>query len=309
MRAFLPDFEAVSARTLVQALTLLAQDRSAAQSVEATPSAVTPVNRRWQPLAGGTDLMVLFSAGKLPAGRYLDIWGIDELRGITVAPSHVDLGALTTFTDVRQHALIAQEFPSLSQAAIESGAIAIQNRGTLGGNIANASPAADSPPALLTYDAELELVSLRGARWLPYAEFHTGYKQMQRAADELIARIRIPRCSPSERERQLHYYRKVGTRRAQAISKVCMAASALRDGDRLTRVRIGLGSVAPIPLRCRHTEAILESGALTPSLVHEAQSILAGEIAPIDDIRSTRDYRQHVAQGLLADFVSRTLGL
>ncbi len=151
MRAFLPEFEAVSARSLVEALTLLAQDRSAAQSVEATPSAITPVNRRWQPIAGGTDLMVLFSAGKLAAGRYLDIWGIDELRGITVAPSHIDLGALTTFTHVRQHPLLIAEFPSLVQAAVESGAIAIQNRGTLGGNIANASPAADSPPALLAY--------------------------------------------------------------------------------------------------------------------------------------------------------------
>jgi CO/xanthine dehydrogenase FAD-binding subunit len=305
MRAFLPEFEAVSARSLVEALTLLAQDRSAGQSVEATPSAVTPVNRRWQPIAGGTDLMVLFSAGKLAAGRYLDIWGIDELRGITVAPSHIDLGALTTFTHVRQHSQLTAEFPSLVQAAIESGAIAIQNRGTLGGNIANASPAADSPPALLAYDAELELVSLRGVRWLPYAEFHTGYKQMQRAADELIARIRIPRLSPSERERQLHYYRKVGTRRAQAISKVCLAASVLREGDRLTRVRIGLGSVAPVPLRCRVTESVLESAALSPALLREAQSVLATEIAPIDDIRSTREYRRQVAQNLLADFVSR----
>ena len=301
MRGYLPEFEAVSARSLVEALSLLSQGRSL------DGSGTQPPSRRWQPIAGGTDLMVLLAAGKLPAGRYLDIWGVDELRGITVAPSHIDLGALTTFTQVRQHALLATEFPSLSQAAIESGAIAIQNRGTLGGNIANASPAADSPPALLTYDAELELVSLRGARWVPYSEFHTGYKQMQRAADELIVRIRLPRLSPAERERQLHYYRKVGTRKAQAISKVCFAGSVLRDGDRLSRVRVALGSVSPIPLRCPKTEAVLEGVAPTPALLAEAQQVLAAEITPIDDIRSTQRYRRRVAQNLLADFVSHAL--
>jgi CO/xanthine dehydrogenase FAD-binding subunit len=299
MRGYLPEYEAVSARTLVEALTLLSQGAAGLDGPAQPPS------RRWQPIAGGTDLMVLMAAGKLPAGRYLDIWGIDELRGITVAPSHIDLGALSTFTQVRQHPLLSTEFPSLSQAAIESGAIAIQNRGTLGGNIANASPAADSPPALLTYDAELELVSLRGARWVPYAEFHTGYKQMQRASDELIVRIRLPRLSQAERDRQLHYYRKVGTRKAQAISKVCFAGSLLRDGDRLTRVRIALGSVAPIPLRCPKTEAVMEGMTANPTLIAEAQQVLAAEIAPIDDIRSTRDYRRKVAQNLLSDFLGR----
>lgn len=302
MRGYLPEYEAVSARSLVEALTLLAQG----QGASGLDGPAQPPSRRWQPIAGGTDLMVLMAAGKLPAGRYLDIWGVDELRGITVAPSHVDLGALTTFTQVRQHPLLATEFASLTQAAIESGAIAIQNRGTLGGNIANASPAADSPPALLTYDAELELVSLRGARWVPYAEFHTGYKQMQRAADELIVRIRLPRLSGSERERQVHYYRKVGTRKAQAISKVCFAGSFVRDGERLSRVRIALGSVAPIPLRCSKTEVVLEGAMPTPALITEAQQVLAAEITPIDDIRSTQDYRRTVAQNLLFDFVGRS---
>jgi CO/xanthine dehydrogenase FAD-binding subunit len=299
MRAYLPEYEAVSARTLVEALTLLAQGAGGLDGH------AQPPGRRWQPIAGGTDLMVLFSAGKLPAGRYLDIWGIEELRGITVAPSHIDLGALSTFTQVRQHPLLACEFSSLTQAAIESGAIAIQNRGTLGGNIANASPAADSPPALLCYDAELELVSLRGARWVPYAEFHTGYKQMQRASDELIVRIRLPRLSAVERERQVHYYRKVGTRKAQAISKVCFAGSFVRDGERLSRVRIALGSVAPIPLRCPRTEAVLEGAVPTSAVIAAAQEVLGSEIAPIDDIRSTQDYRRTVAQNLLFDFMAQ----
>lgn len=304
MRAYLPEYEAVSARSLVEALTLLSQnDVGGGADLAGDGAAGGALQRAWLPLAGGTDLMVLLNAGKLPPGRYVDIYGIDELRGIAVTPSHVDLGALTTFTHVRHHALLQTEFPSLVQASVESGAIAIQNRGTLGGNIANASPAADSPPALLTYDAELELVSLRGARWVPYAEFHTGYKQMLRRADELIARVRIPRLSQSDRERAVHYYRKVGTRKAQAISKICFAGLALRDGDRIVRARVALGSVAPTPLRCPRTEAVIESGPVTPALVREAQAMLADELRPIDDIRSTRAYRLQVAQNLLADFM------
>lgn len=293
MRAYLPDYEAVSARSLVEALTLLAQ----------TPA---DTRGRWQPLAGGTDLMVLFAAGKLPAGRYLDLRAVSDLRGIEVAPSHVDIRALSTFTDVRHHPLLQSEFPSLVRAAAESGALAIQNRGTIGGNIANASPAADTPPALLAYDAEIELVSLRGARWLPYAEFHTGYKETRRAPDELIARVRLPRLVKGAVAAPRHYYRKVGTRRAQAISKVCLAAFALVEGNRLIRPRLAVGSVAPVPLRCARTEAILSAGPLdgnSSALLDEAQAVLAEEIRPISDVRSTAAYRQRVALNLLLDFV------
>ncbi len=294
MRAFLPDYEAVSARSLVDALKLLAQEPADSRG-------------RWQPLAGGTDLMVLFAAGKLPAGRYLDLFGVAELRGIEVTPSHIDLRALTTYTEVRYHPVLQVEFPSLVQAAADSGAVAIQNRGTIGGNIANASPAADTPPALLTYDAEIELVSLRGVRWLPYAEFHTGYKETRRAPDEIIARLRLPRLSspglgpppgggPS-RKRVHHYYRKVGTRRAQAISKVCMAAFALHSdgGERLLQPRIAFGSVAPIPLRCLRTEAVLEAGPMDAARLLEARKVL----------RSA--YRLRVAENLLVEFVEGAL--
>jgi CO/xanthine dehydrogenase FAD-binding subunit len=204
--------------------------------------------------------MVTLAAGTLPAGRYVDIWPLDELRGITVTDQAVELGALTTYTEIRQHAQLMTEFPLLGLAAKETGAIAIQNRGTIGGNIANASPAADTPPALLAYDAELELTSLSGVRTVAYSQFHSGYKQMDRRPGELITKVRLRRPPSDAPGRTVHYYRKVGTRAAQAISKVCLAAFARIDGARLLNIRLGLGSVAPIPLRCTRTESVLLSG-------------------------------------------------
>jgi len=272
MRAYVPGYELCAPRQLADALDRLASEPG-----------------KWRALAGGTDLMVLFAAGQLPHRQLMSIWGLAELRGITVTTEAVTLGALTTYTDVLRHPLLAREFPLLGAAAAETGGIATQNRGTLGGNIVNASPAADTPPALLVYDAEIELVSVRGARWLPYRDFHTGYKQMRMAPDELLSRIRLPRPAASFRP----YYRKVGTRRAQAISKVCFAG--LRD-PATGAVRIALGSVAPVPQRCRATEAAIREG-------RDGAAALASEIAPIDDMRSTAAYRLRVAQNLLREFL------
>jgi CO/xanthine dehydrogenase FAD-binding subunit len=189
----------------------------------------------------------------------------------------------------------------LGRAAAETGSIATQNRGTLGGNIANASPAADSPPALLVYDAELELVSASGTRWLPYQDFWKGYKKIELRSDELIRAIRLPR----EKGGWVHFYRKVGTRRAQAISKVCFAGAARVEAGRVADARIALGSVAPTVLRAIQTEKLLRGQKLTPEIVQAAQETLAREIAPIDDMRSTARYRLRVAQNLLAEFCER----
>src|SRR5271170_892291 len=204
----------------------------------------------WKPFAGGTDLMVLLEAGKLPHRRFLSIWKLAELRGVDVTRDYVTVGALTTYSDVRKSDILLREFPLLCRAAAETGSIATQNRGTLGGNIANASPAADSPPALLVYDAELELVSASGTRWFPYQSFWKGYKQIELRNDELIRAIRLPR----EKGGWVHFYRKVGTRRAQAISKVCFAGAALMEAGRIADLRIALGSVAPTVLRAIETE-------------------------------------------------------
>jgi CO/xanthine dehydrogenase FAD-binding subunit len=251
----------------------------------------------WKPFAGGTDLMVLLEQGKLPQRKFVNIQGVHEMRGIRSSASHVELGALMTYTELQQSSLLQNDFPLLCRAASETGSIANQNRGTLGGNIANASPAADSPPALLVYDAELELVSKRGTRWIAYAQFHTGYKKMNLASDEIICRIRLPRSSGHHRQ----YYRKVGTRRAQAISKLCFAGRADLSNDKLREIRIAMGSVAPTVLRCEKTEALLLSLGLKH--VREAQEQLAAEIRPVDDFRSNARYRTRIAQNLLEEFL------
>jgi len=255
----------------------------------------------WRPFAGGTDLMVLLDAGKLPHRRYVNLWGLAGLRGIEVTEDGVTLGALTTYTDVLRHPVVQAEFPLLCQAASETGGVATQNRGTIGGNIANASPAADTPPALLVYDAELEVLSVRGARRVAYDRFHRGYKVMDLAPDEIVGRIRIPR-----RPRGWHeVYRKVGTRRAQAISKVCFAAALDVHDGAVRDVRIACGSVAPTVVRCRHVEAAIR-GRRLESAVASAVSQLRRDITPIDDVRSTAYYRQRVAQNLLTAFLEST---
>jgi len=282
MRAYVPSYQLISPVSLGEALDVLAQNDGV-----------------WKPFAGGTDLMVLLEAGKLSHQNYVNIWNLQELRGIEVNDDFVTLGALTTYTEVQEHPILRDEFPMLCQAAKETGGIAIQNRGTLGGNIVNASPAADSPPALLAYDAELEFVSKRGGRKIPYSKFHIGYKQMEIQPDELLRAIRLPRNTAA----LTHYYRKVGTRKAQAISKVCFAAVAQTIENRIERARIALGSVAPIPIRCHQTEQTVENQSLNDETIEAATKTLAAEIAPIDDVRSTRDYRLRVTLNLLQDFL------
>jgi CO/xanthine dehydrogenase FAD-binding subunit len=282
VRAFVPNYELTTPSSLADALALLDREPGV-----------------WKPFAGGTDLMVLLEAGKLPHRNYVNIWGLKELRGIQATDSHVTLGALTTYTDVQSHPILQNEFPMLCQAASETGGLAIQNRGTLGGNIVNASPAADSPPALLAYDAEIELVSTSGSRWRPYRGFHTDYKQMLIAPNELLSRIRLPRNTRDA----THYYRKVGTRKAQAISKVCLAALGKLEDNQINDIKISFGSVAPIVLRCVQTEDALRGKKLTPDAIKLASAMLEKEISPIDDIRSTADYRLQVAKNLLTDFL------
>ena len=282
MRAHVPSYQLISPASLPEALSALAREPGV-----------------WQPFAGGTDLMVLLESDKLPHKNYLNIWNLAALRGSEVSAEHITLGALTTYADVQANPILQDEFPMLCQAASETGGLAIQNRGTLGGNIVNASPAADSPPALLAYNAELELLSVRGSRWVPYQTFHTGYKQTIMQPDELLARIRLPRLWPDLR----HYYRKVGTRKAQAISKICFAATARMNDGVVDLVRIALGSVAPVPLRCRKTEAVLQGAMLDEDAIENARAELAREIVPIDDIRSTRNYRLKVSLNVLEEFL------
>ena len=254
----------------------------------------------WLPIAGGTDIMVLYAAGKLQARKLVSIWNIPELRSIDVLANEIRVGAGCTYTDIREHEVIGREFPMLARAACWTGGIANQNRGTIGGNIVNASPAADSLPALLAYDAELILVSARGERRVSYAGFHTDYKKTKLAPDELIQAV----CLPRKFSGYVCHARKVGSRNAQAISKVCLAALGRVAGRKIEDVRIALGSVAPVPLRLSATEQLVRGKAIDESLVSLAGKTAMAEIRPIDDIRSTAKYRAAVVGNLVAEFLN-----
>lgn len=249
-----------------------------------------------RPIAGGTDMLVQIT-GEIgePPERVLDMWGIDELRGITLDDGALVVGALTTYTDLRRSPDVAAHVPVLAEAAATIGAAQIQNRGTIGGNAANASPAGDMLPILLATDAEVILGSERGERTVPATEFWTGYRETALAPDELILRIRFP--LPAGREVR---FRKVGTRRAQAISKVVMALSWNPDeGGRWTTVRVALGSMAATPVRAPATEEVLEGSQPTAETADRAAALLTAELSPIDDVRSTADYRRAVAARIL----------
>lgn len=256
---------------------------------------------KWTPIAGGTDLMVLYAAGKLGARNLVSIWNLPEMRAIEVTPNEIRIGATCTYSDLQKHKIVKSEFVMLSQAASWTGGVANQNRGTLGGNIANASPAADSLPALLAYDASLELYSLRGVRRVPYDEFHLGYKRHALAAGELIRTI----CLPRKTNGTVSYCRKVGARNAQAIAKVCVAGLARIADGIIEEVRIGMGSVAPVPVRLKMTEQKLLGKRVGPELVEVAKGTVAEQIEPIDDIRSTAEYRNAVAANLVTEFVQK----
>lgn len=270
-------------------------------SLQAVLSLLAGEPAQWLPIAGGTDVMVLYSAGKLPNRKLVNIWNIPELRQIEVLPERIRIGAACTYTALRQHEILSREFPLLTTAAAWTGGIANQNRGTLGGNIANASPAADSPPALLVYDAELTLISARGERRIPYREFHKGYKQTVLAPDELIRDISLPRRFSG----YISHTRKVGARNAQAISKVCLAALGRLAKDTIQDIHLALGSVAPVPLRLEKTEAVLLGKKIEPTLFETARKTVALEIRPIDDVRSTARYRAAVAGNLVVEFLEQ----
>jgi CO/xanthine dehydrogenase FAD-binding subunit len=250
---------------------------------------------RHRPIAGGTDLMVALAADVAePPEAMLDLWHIDELRGVGYDGYEVTIGALTTFTELRHSTVIRARLPALAEAAATIGAIQIQNRATIGGNVCNASPAGDSLPVLMAVDATFELGSAAGERSVSARQLWTGYRQTALRPDELLLRLRFP----VERHRHTRF-RKVGTRRAQAISKVVMALSYQEDGGVWRNVRLALGSVAATTIRAAQTEAVLEGSAARESVADHAAAVLADELQPIDDVRSTAAYRRSVSARVL----------
>ena len=242
------------------------------------------------PLAGCTDVYVNLNFGTSKDTRFLNLWPLDALRRIEIRNGLLSIGALATYTQMIRSPLVRKWLPSLAAAAREVGGVQIQNRGTLGGNIANASPAGDTLPVLAAAEAVLVLKSAGGTRRVAFNSFYTGYRKSVARRDELIAAVEIPTVAGRQ------WFRKVGTRAAQAISKVVMAAV------RAPQPRIALGSVAPTVIRLPETEAVLAAGGS----IEEARDALDREIQPIDDIRSTAEYRRRVSGNLLAQFWSET---
>lgn len=258
----------VRPRSLKQALAMLAADPG-----------LTPI-------AGCTDVYVGLHFGTVTQRTFLDLWGLKELGGIDADGNVLRIGALTTYAQIIQSPLVRRRVPMLVAASREVGGAQIQNRGTLGGNIANASPAGDTLPVLAAANARIVLRSQAGTRTVPFDRYYTGYRTSVRKADEVIAAIEIPRIEGAQ------WWRKVGTRRAQAISKVMIAAV------RGPEVRIAYGSVAPTVVLATRTAAVLSGGGT----LDEAKRTLRTEIAPIDDVRSTGEYRMQIAENLLGQF-------
>ncbi len=254
-------------------------------------------------IAGGTDLMVLMNARLLDAAEFLDLWRVDELRGIAGEGEALRIGALVTYTQLIKSPLVQRHMPSLVDASRTIGAIQIQNRGTIGGNIVNASPAGDSLPVFAAFDAEVEIGSARGVRRVTFNQFYTGYRRTVLEPDELVLAVRIPKLKDGERD----FFYKVGTRRAQAISKVVMAAKAKVAGRVIASISIGIGSVAPTVVRATQTEQLLTRALLTPVLIEQARQLIAQEVAPITDLRSTEHYRRTVTGNVLAKFLRQLL--
>jgi len=242
------------------------------------------------PIAGATDLFVALNFGTLAPRRFVDLWGIDELRGISARGDMLVLGGLTTYTAIIRSPLAAERLPMLVDAARQVGGPQIQNRGTIAGNIANGSPAADSVPVFAAADAVVVLKSINHERRIPITQFYTAYRASVMRADELIVAVEVPRVNGRQ------WFRKVGTRAAQAISKIVVA------GVRGAAPRFALGSVAPTVVRAYATERALAEGAS----IQQAAMTLRREISPIDDVRSTAEYRRLVAERLLQRFWSET---
>lgn len=272
MRTAVDTLQLERARTITQALKLLRDESSLV------------------PIAGCTDVYVGLNFGTQPPARFMDLWAIAALRKIVMRDDVLSIGALASYTSLIRSRLVARRVPMLIEAARQIGGVQIQNRGTIGGNIANASPAGDTLPVLAAADATVVLRSLDGERRVPITSFYTGYRTSVRQPDELIVAVEIGPIDGAQ------WFRKVGTRAAQAISKVVMA------GVRSSSPRIALGSVGPTVVRLPQTEALLgASGNIVA-----AQRVLEAEIHPIDDVRSTADYRRMVASNLLARFWADT---
>ncbi len=251
-------------------------------------------------LAGGTDVCALMNGGFIKPEGLINIWGIGELAEISEDEDHIYIGALTTHTKIVESDLVQKYIPVLAKACQQIGARQIQNRGTIGGNVMNASPAGDTLPVLLAYDVDVEASSIKSSRWIPFTKFYTGYRKTALKESEIVTRFRIKKPETAEKADFI----KLGARKAQAVSKI-MACFRLRlEGDKISSFHAAFGSVAAIPVRLSKTEAFLKGKKLTSDIIDKASNIAKSEVKPIDDVRSTGEYRKHVTGVLIGRFLN-----
>ena len=247
------------------------------------------------PAAGCTNILVDMKKKGEPGFDYVDVSALPELRGIREENGVVTLGALTVFAEIEDYFVGKPGFEALYGAASQMGSPQVRNRATLGGNIADASPACDAGPALLAMNAAVKAVSVRGERIIPMTEFFKGVRETALAPDELICAVTIP-AAPAQSA-----WRKVGLRSASAISVVSLAVCRCADG----KTALAMGSVAPRPVRLCHCEYYLETGKTTKAELKEA---LNADISPISDVRAEADYRRTVAENLLLELLGKEFG-
>ncbi|HMB53692.1 MAG TPA: xanthine dehydrogenase family protein subunit M [Thermoanaerobaculia bacterium] len=248
-----------------------------------------------RPVAGGTDLMVADPVERADLTRVIDVGRIAELHGIAeTADGSVEIGAAVSFDEIRRHPLVTERHPALAAAAAEVGGWQIQTRATLGGNMANASPAGDSLPVLLALGATVVVDGAHGEREVAYDDFHVGYRETALRPGELIVRVRLPAAAGADRPGVRQLFRKVGTREAQAISKLVVALSARLESGAVASVRFAAGSVAATPVRLVAAEEAVADRRPDEETAAAAGEAAAGSVTPIDDVRSTADYRRAV---------------
>lgn len=255
------------------------------------------------PVAGCTDLMVTTPLARAAMTSVINLLAIPELEGIRRSASSLEIGATTTFSEIRRSADVRESLPILAEAAALVGGWQIQNRATIGGNIANASPAGDSLPVLLALDARIVVAGPKGQREMSYDDFHVGYRKTALDTGEIVIAIRIPTPVPGTAQR----FRKIGTRQAQAISKIVVALTARVENGRVTLARIAAGSVAPTPIRLRAAEDVLIRHQVSEDLAARVGRAARESVTPIDDVRSTAAYRSLALERVLARMV-RSIG-
>jgi CO/xanthine dehydrogenase FAD-binding subunit len=255
----------------------------------------------WLVLAGGTDVMV-DGAGKDVPG-VLDVFGVAELHGVAAGEGRIRFGAGTTFTELLADDAVRDALPLLWAAARDVGAVQIRDRGTVGGNVVTSSPIGDLLPCLLALDATIVVASATGTRTVAYEQFVRGYRAVDLAPDELLVAVEIPRPATGTAQ----YWRKVGARAAQAISKVSIAAAARIDAGKVNGFRLAFGGVADHPVRLHAAEQLLEGMRPDAALADQVGAAVRESLDPITDVRSTADYRRDVAANLAARFVTTLL--